>query len=496
MITKTCATGSLETYMPTIDNPWDKKKVLHFYNRIGFSANPQMVSSALDKTPESFISQMVDEAIAENPIPEPIWGDWALSEYDQDNIGAMATDQLYEWITKWKNKMYSSNPIKAKMSLFWSNHFVTRTDIYQCPSYMYQYHHLLEKYALGNLKEFVKDMGKTPAMLIFLNGVQNTKFDPNENYARELLELFTLGRDNGYTQEDITEVARALTGFNGISAACAAIDFNAFFHDDGVKTIFGQTGNWNYDDLHEILFEERKDEIAQFICAKIYKVFVSEDASEEIILQLAELFKLNDFEIGPVIKKLLLSEHFFDQYVIGNKVKSPIEMLLGFINASDFPFQEFNLPQVGYNELHVNTYFLASEIGQQLFSPPDVAGWEGGKTWVNNNTLTGRWQYGDFILGAYVSDYRTNLISLVLELSDNVDNDAALISRSIVDHFIPQGLQNEEAYERALKIFKGQIPENYFADGSWSLYWEEGIVGAQIYALLRHIVRIPEFQLF
>lgn len=496
METKTCATGTLATYQPDAERPWDRKRAIHFFHRIGFAASSSMIEQALATSPENFISNLMDQAVAEPPIPEPEWGDWAISKYDPDNIGPQATNQIYEWISKWMDKMYSSNPIKAKMTLFWSNHFVTKSDDYNCPSYLYQYHKVLEENCLGNFKNLTVELGKNPAMLVFLNGVQNTKFDPNENYARELFELFTLGRDVGYTQNDITEAARALTGWNGFSEACAAIDYNAFFHDEGEKTIFGRTGTWDYEGLHDVLFEERSNEIALHICGKLYEHFVSEEVCGETVLELAEIFKDNNFEIAPVVKTLLLSDHFFDEFVIGNKVKSPTDMLLGLIKSSELKIQDFDLDVEGYNQLHINSYFLLSEIGQQLFNPPDVAGWQGGKVWVNNNTLTGRWQFCDFILGLWASDYRSQMIDFVLNLSGGVDNDATLISKTIVDHFIPHGLQNEEAYERALTVFKIQIPENYFDDGSWSLYWEEDIVATQIYSLLRHVVRLPEFQLF
>ena len=494
--TRTCATGTLDTYQSSNSKPWDKKRVLHFYQRIGFSASSEMIEEALAMNPADFINMMMDDAMAEAPIPEPEWGDWAISNYDPDNVGPQATNQIYEWISKWMDKMYSSNPIKAKMTLFWSNHFVTRIDDYGCPSYMYQYHNTIERHCLGNFKDFTVDMGKNPAMLVFLNGVQNTRFDPNENYARELLELFTLGRDIGYTQSDITEIARALTGWNGFSEACAAIDFNEFLHDSGEKTIFGRTGNWDYEGLHDVLFEERPNEIATFICGKLYRHFVSEEISDEIVEQLADVLKLNNFEIEPVVRLLLQSEHFFDDNVLGNKIKSPTEMLLSLVNTTDFPIRDFDLTAEGYNQLHINAYFLSSEIGQQLFNPPNVAGWEENKSWVTNNTLTGRWQFCDAILGALASDYRSRLINFVFGLAEGNDNDVDFIVRAIVEHFIPHGLQNEDAYQRAITIFKIQIPENYFADGSWSLNWEDEIVATQIFTLLRHLVRQPEFQLY
>lgn len=495
MISQSCATGTLSPYIPSDQKPWDRKRIQHLYMRIGFGANPDMVEDALASDPVNLINQIVDAAVAEPVLAAPVWGDWALSEYDQDMIGEMATAQTYEWVSKWMDQMQGENPLRSKMALFWSNHFVTKSDVYACPSYMYQYHNILETYSLGNFKAFTHKMGTTPAMLVFLNGVQNTRFEPNENYGRELLELFTLGRDNGYTQNDITEISRALTGWNGFSEACAAIDFSDFFFDDGEKTFFGRTGNWNYDDLHDILFEEREDEIAKYICGKLYRHFVSNDPSEEIIDELATIFKNNDFEIAPVVKALLVSEHFFDDFVIGNKVKSPYELFVGFMKTLNFPLPLYDLPDEGYNQLNINAFFLASEIGQQLFNPVDVAGWEGDKIWVNNNTLTGRWLYSDAIANLVVSEHAADILAFATQLAEGNINDADFIVKNIIDHFIPNGLQNQEAYDRATTVFKIEIPENYFEDGSWSLNWDEQIVLVQLWNLMRHIVRLPEFQL-
>ncbi len=495
MISQSCATGTLSPYIPSASKPWDRKRIQHFYQRIGFGATPDMIEDALASDPVDFINQIVDSAVVAPSLAEPEWGDWALSTYDQDQIQELAQAQIYEWISKWMDQMYSANPLRSKLALFWSNHFVTRLDDYGCPSYLYQYHKVLDQFSLGNFKEFTKQIGTNPAMLIFLNGVQNTKFQPNENYARELLELFTLGRDNGYTQEDITDVSRALTGWNGFSEACAAIDYSEFFFDEGEKTFFGRTGNWDYNDLHDILFEERGDEIAKYICGKLYENFVSNDPSEEIINELALVFKANNFELAPVVKALLISEHFFDDYVIGNKVKSPFELFLGFIKTNNLPIEQYYLPAEGYNQLNINAYFLASEIGQQLFNPVDVAGWEGNKVWVNNNTLTGRWQFSDAIAGLIVTEHISEVIGFAKQLAEGNLNDVEFIARNIVNHFIPNGLQTADAYDRATTVFKIEIPENYFEDGSWSLDWDEQIVLVQLYNLLRHIVRLPEFQL-
>ena len=138
-----------------------------------------------------------------------------------------------------------NNGLHARLTFFWLNHFVTQYGEYRCPSYMYQYYTTLQKHAIGNFKEFVREIGLTPAMLTFLNNLENTRKRPNENYARELYELFTLGEDIGYNQSDIEETSRAMTGYNLREDRCGPISFDPTTFDNGIKTIFGRTGNWN-----------------------------------------------------------------------------------------------------------------------------------------------------------------------------------------------------------------------------------------------------------
>ena len=167
----------------------------------------------------------------------------------------------------------------------------------------------------------------------FLNNIQNTRFQPNENYARELLELFTLGVDNGYTQVDITNVARAISGWNGIDQTnlCGDVTFIQPFWDPGQKTIFGKTGNWGYDDVINLLFTERAVQISEYICRKLYVDFVNPDVNEDMVKLLAKVFRDNNFEIAPVMKALLQSEHFFDDANVGTIIPGHIAYFLTFL---------------------------------------------------------------------------------------------------------------------------------------------------------------------
>lgn len=485
MIPTTCVTGTLAPYVPSTDIPWDERRAKHLFRRMGFGASPEELTAALSQNPTDLVDSMVDAAIALPLAEEPEWAYWTIDLYNNDFETAVA--QIFSWRQQWLLDMLA-NGLRDKLALFWHNHFVTRLDTYNCPSWMYQYHKLLQQYALGNFKDFVYEMGKTSAMLVFLNGVQNTRFSANENYARELYELFTLGRDNDYTENDIKETARALTGWNGITeqTLCGPITFVPAFFDPGVKTIFGQTGNWNYDDVHDILFSQRANQIAAHIARKIYTAFVRPEADENIVTQLAGILISNNFELAPMLKALFKSEHFFDEANIGVLVKSPLELTLTLIKEGGFQLQ--------WTEDELNgVIYLAAELGQEMFNPIDVAGWQGNREWVNSNTLTGRWQALRFVIFRLYQAYPGQLVDLAKQLSSN-SQDADYITSLIANLFLTNGMQFQEDYDRATIAFKGEIPENYFAEnGGWSLDWDTA--PGQVALLLDHLIRRPEFQL-
>lgn len=482
MITENCATGTLEPYVPSADKPWNKARVQHLFRRMGHGIAPEDIEGALQQDPETLVDNLINEAL-NLPLPdEPEWANWSTADYDDFNTQRF--EQVIGWLTEWLNGMLQFG-FREKLALFWHNHFVTSFNSYQCPSYMYQYTTLLRQHALGNFKDFTVEMGKTPAMLLYLNGVQNTRFESNENYARELFELFTLGLDNGYTQTDIAEASRALTGWNGLNGPpyCTPINFVPFLFDNTDKTVFGQTGNWGYDELHDILFEQRPDEVAQHICTKIYRTFVHPEVDEGIVAGLAQTFKDHNFELAPVFRQLFKSEHFFDEYVIGTIIKSPVELFLNIIRESRVPIDGEVLQIVGY---------LANDLGQQILSPVDVKGWPGNRDWIDTNTMTERWLSLDFIVGRYYFDYKPELVQLAKDLSGN-SIDPYEVTASIIDHFISGGLSNPEAYDRATTVFKWEVPQNYFDAGEWNLDWDTA--DEQIAILLRHLFRLPEFQL-
>ena len=377
--------------------------------------------------------------------------------------------------------------LREKLTVFFSGLLVTKRDVYECPSYLYQYHEILFDQCLGSYKELVRSVGLTPAMLVFLNGAQNSVDAPNENYARELFELFTLGQNQGYTQTDIEEAARALSGYTDQSEECSVINFDPAEFDSGNKSIFGQHGNWTYNDLIDILFEQRSDEIATHLSSKLYEFFVSSEPNMAVNEELAQTLINNDFNVLAVVEQILRSELFFDDDAIGIKVKSPL----------DISIQYWKELQLTHDNQTLTTLFSScSDLGQALFDPPDVSGYATGLQWINSSTLAGRWgmmlNFLDESLQTNPEELRQFAQAMVPDQS--VWTDPAEISRQIVDFFIIRGLNHAAEYDTATIVFKADVTQNYYDLLEWNL----GLFPSapeQVQLLLKHIAKLPDFQL-
>ncbi len=413
----------------------------------------------------------------------PEWSQW-----DNKQFNKSVNNKNY-YHTIWQRQAFKdiiNNGFRERLTLFWSNHFVVEYKDVNQPAYLYQYYALIQSHALGNFKTFVSEMGLAPAMLRYLNGFENKKNSPNENYARELYELFTLGEGNGYIQEDITETARALTGYNRFKTYLGVIEFNENSFDKGSKTIFGRSGNWGYNDVIDILFEEKKDLIANFICNKIYRYFVSPQLNSSVVSAMAETFKQNEFELKPVLKQLFKSEHFFDSVNSNVIIKSPIDLMLGLHHSLSFEYKD-NV------DLELNFRNKCREMGQEVFSPVDVAGWQGNHDWINSETLPKRWEFADYLLIKYWQKNKNQFKTFIQSLVGSDQTDLRVIVTQLKDFmFCPYEIKEEEMTD-AINTFMGEVPESYFEDGTWSL--NSNSVPKQVYDLMRFFITLPEFQL-
>lgn len=269
----------------------------------------------------------------------------------------------------WSREMVNSSAqLREKMTFFWHGHFACRNlNVF----YQQELLHILRENALGNFGTMLAQVSKSAAMLNFLNNQQNRKDHPNENFAREVMELFTLGRGN-YSENDIKDAARAFTGWS--ANAKGDFIFRKGVHDFGEKTVLGHTGNYSGEEVLDILLDQKQT--ARFISQKIYKFFVNETPDKEKIEWMADRFYKSNYDIGALMEDVFTSDWFYLEKNIGNKIKSPVELLVGIQRM---------LPMTLENE--ETLIVLQRILGQILFYPPNVAGWPGGKSWIDSSTL-------------------------------------------------------------------------------------------------------------
>ncbi len=363
-----------------MSNVSNQRKLQHLYLRAGFGASITEINKSLDKP----ISKSVEELFYNSKT----FTDLGLNkESDLKKIGKekgqkkvkAARENIESLNIGWIEKMTNENDqLREKMTFFWHGHFACRsTD----PLFTQNQNNTLRENALGKFGDMLMKVSKDPAMLQFLNNQQNRKSSPNENFAREVMELFTLGRGN-YSESDIKEAARAFTGWSFNQTG--EFNFKENVHDSGEKTVLGKTGNFTGEDIINILLEKKRT--AEFITNKIYVFFVNENINTEITKELSKKFYESDYDIEGLMKSIFLSDWFYSDENIGTKIKSPIELLVNMIKSFNIKFRN---PKPLLN--------LQKVLGQMLFYPPNVSGWAGGKNWIDTSSLMYRLKLPELI---------------------------------------------------------------------------------------------------
>jgi uncharacterized protein (DUF1800 family) len=362
-------------------------QIFHLYSRFGFGISYDEAKSLSQKKLSDIVTTLVTTSttgeyltgIGKEDIPR---GKDALKEgMTKKDLQKLTSDKLRDLNLTWVKKiLVTENVLLEKQTLFWHNHFSCRINR---PYLMQELNNIHRKFAFSNFWDLLMEVSKSPAMLIYLNNQQNRKQHPNENFARELMELFTLGRGN-YTEQDVKEAARAFTGW-GFNRDTSGFEFREKQHDDGEKTIFGRTGNFTGEDVINMLLSNKQT--AYFICSKMYKYYVNETINEDRVKQLADFYYQNQYNTGSLIKKIITSSWFYDAENMGCNIKSPIDYLAGLS-------RQFSISYTNYNVL----FQLQRALGQQLFFPPNVAGWPGGKTFIDSTTLLLRMKLPSVIL--------------------------------------------------------------------------------------------------
>jgi uncharacterized protein (DUF1800 family) len=386
---------------PLTEKDWNFTTAAHLLNRAGFGGSPSEIEKLADLGPDKAVSFLLDYELIPDPTLNP---DWAKPDPDrmkrirdvnqhgtpdekkqlQQENNKLLQVRMMELRGWWLQRMvHGPRPFQEKMVLFWHGHFATSVDKVRDAYYMWRQNELFRRLATGNWQELLADAGKDPAMLVWLDQAQSQKAHPNENFAREVMELFSLGEGH-YTEHDITEGARALTGWS-LDRIDQKYIYRPFFHDDGDKTFLGRTGNLDGDDVIAQIVAQ--PQAAKFITAKIWNYFTGQMPSEELNGALANILRADGNNFKPFLRVMFRSEEFYSDDIVRNQVKSPVEWLVGSVRML-----ECDLPPT------LASWGMLRQLGQDLFAPPNVKGWDGGITWITTNTLLARYNDADALV--------------------------------------------------------------------------------------------------
>ena len=385
---------------PLSSDRWNFTTAAHLLNRAGFGGSPAEIERLAKLTPVAAVSSFVDYEKIPDPTPNPTWAkpdtgragrqraiQQATGDQKQQLQRAeqqMQRDQMLELRYRWLQRMTNGpRPLQEKLTLFWHGHFATSVEKVRDAYLMWRQNELFRRLALDNWLRLLEEMATDPAMLVWLDQAQSRKDHPNENFAREVMELFTLGEGH-YTEKDITEAARALTGWGYDRDAQKFIE-RPFQHDTGEKTFLGRTGNLNGGDVLEQIVAQ--PQAARFITGKLWNFFAGEMPSEELNTALAANFRTGNNCFKSFLKTMFLAEEFYSPRIIRNQVKSPVQWLVSSVRMLE---RELPPPIV--------SLALIRNLGQELFAPPNVKGWDGGLAWITTNNLLARYNQADTLV--------------------------------------------------------------------------------------------------
>ncbi len=399
--------------LATAENSWTIFEAAHLLNRAGFGGSPSEIKAlhALGRTAAA--DSLISPTEPLNQFPLPAWSsdkavisdfrarrenrqavrkaEKELSPEAAEKLKREGNQQAQKEYRKqameaqawWFRRMLKTRaPLREKMTLFWHDHFATSIQKVREPALLIRQNDLFRKNALGNFKELTQAILLDPAMLRYLDGQSSRKGKPNENFAREVMELFTLGEGN-YTESDVREAARAFTGYH-FNPMKVQVVHRKLEWDPEEKIIFGKTGKYNGSEVINLIFE--KKESARFIVKKLWEFFVIEEPSGSTIDNLTETLRAANFVIAPLLREIFLSKEFYSTTIIRTQIKCPVQYLIALLKQLEITEPPLGFPIAGQLQL-----------GQVLFTPPNVAGWDWGHGWINTNTLLTRYNLAGFL---------------------------------------------------------------------------------------------------
>ncbi|MDP1841881.1 MAG: DUF1800 domain-containing protein [Sediminibacterium sp.] len=489
------------------------------------------------------LNQVVDELLNPTaPLPNPPIKEYAVGNAavpdnniaagttwvnDTNNDGTIASFRRASFKKWWVGQMINQDrSLREKMTLFWHNHFATETNDIGNAQYVYKHHQLFRTQALGNFKTLTRAITVDPAMLVYLNGQQNTKTAPDENYGREIQELFCCGKgpESLYTEADVKAAARVLTGWrNNATTISSYFDitrhdttnkqFSAFYNNTVITGRTGATaGDAELDDLLTMIFSAQ--EVAKYLCRRLYRWFVyyEIDATVEatMIVPMANLLRSNNYEIKPVLSALLKSEHFFDVLSKGCQIKSPVDLVIGLCREFNLAFQPATDFTTNYGMYNYLVGWLTN-MQQNIGDPPDVSGWKAYyqepqfyEIWINSDTLPKRNQFTDTLI---VNGYTFNGKKLQIDgaefaktLSNPRDPNSLIDDLTAVMFRIDISAASKAQLKKDI-LLSGQSTDFYWTE-AWDLFITNPLnatntssVRNKIRDLMKYLMNLAEYQL-
>ena len=407
---------------PITAKDWNRDLAAHLLERAGFGGTPAEIDALAKMTPAQAIARLVryqgtdvshllpfDESNIHDPGLEPFPPSRpAVTDLAKKNGEALGikvkpegnrrmqpiVDEFFYWLRAsvletnrvaywWANRMLDSpRPLQEKMALFWHGHYAVNEPKVRDYRKLLAELRLFEDHGTGNFRDLMVAMAQDPGMLTFLDAGVNVKGAPNENFAREIMEMFTMGVGN-YTEKDIREAARAFTGWNYVDLKFVV---NQDQHDDGEKTFLGKTGRFDGVQVIDIIMQQPVT--ADYIAGKIYRFFVRQELTPELQKKLGAVLRSSHYEIAPLLETIFLSRDFYSPASVGNQIKSPVELAVS-------TYKKLGLQNVpGVPDFNSST----GALGQRLFSPPTVAGWAGGRSWITPGLLLERGNFARDVL--------------------------------------------------------------------------------------------------
>jgi len=480
----------LEPFSGSSTEPWDRMRAAHLLNRLTWGGTRDEIDRVVSLGARKAVDELLDfpdapaDELSQSDTPDlsniegypktfaerrdMFKGKSAEERMLLQQRLAQANQQALRQVAIWWIKRMVKGPYPAheKLTFFWHGHFTTSAKDERSAWLMWQQNETWRQHAAGSFEKFVRAVSRDPAMLDFLNNQQNRKRHPNENYARELMELFTLGIGN-YTEADIREGARAFTGW---AHDGEAFIFRKFDHDDEPKTFMGRRGNFDGDDVISLILQNKS--CAPYVASRLWTFYVNDEPDPAIIASLSDVFKNNSFELRPLLRTMFLSKAFYDTRNIGAQIKSPLQLVVGTM-------RKLGVPVPDYGRL----YGAMEQMGQVPLMPPNVKGWPGGRTWINTSTLFVRQNTALWLAGGAPIDTGKRLKDAANKRQKNktqIDIDLDQKPSEIVDEWLVSLIQRpvEEYRRRVLVEAVGDTPSE-----------------ASVRNMINLILSMPEYQL-